>query len=315
MRPLLAAAALGVVVGCVVDLDPLRDCGDNYVDHLAGEECEPSLADSLAGYCPAGEIPGPGACNPDTCRFVPGSCTRCGNGVLDPGEACDPEDMNQPTCLFGGVAQCRSDCTIDQSACARGCGDRVVDLDQGEECDPGPVTDLTDKGVPVEIDCRELSSPIKLRAYGSGIVTRCVECKWDRSNCSYCGNELLEDQEVVLKENLQALPEVCDRDYAGTGLERPPVDRTALYEHCRKDTACNGFGDYECAYTCINSCTGFGPPPGGMDPECCTPKGDDCPYQGEDVKEGRWPCCYEKAHPGTLRADQCSFSGPYFVCE
>jgi hypothetical protein len=54
---------------------------------------------------------------------------RCGNGVLDPGETCDPPD---PTPIPGVVppqATCRPDCTF--------CGDAVVQAADGETCDDG----------------------------------------------------------------------------------------------------------------------------------------------------------------------------------
>ncbi|MBZ5707887.1 hypothetical protein [Nannocystis pusilla] len=301
MRPLLVVT-LAAVVGCIVDLDPRRDCGDAYVDELAGEECEPSQAESLAGYCPAGEIPGPGACDPTTCRFVPDSCTRCGNGVLDPGEACDPKDTNQPSCLFGGVAQCRSDCTIDQSKCARGCGDGVVDVDLGEECDLGPVNDVTDKAAPV--DCRELPGPTAGRPYGSGVSTDCVKCMWDRSNCRYCGNERLENLDVVADEQLhidfdskiKALPEVCDGDQA---------DPKALSQYCQDRCDAGGF-TVACAFTCADKCDEFLEP--ADDPAelaCCTPSGSACPNDEKgELYKGRLPCCGVPASDPPV--DRCS---------
>src|SRR5262249_16117259 len=52
---------------------------------------------------------------------------RCGNGVLDPGETCDPPD---PTPIPGVVPPqptCRPDCTF--------CGDGIVLAGDGETCD------------------------------------------------------------------------------------------------------------------------------------------------------------------------------------
>ncbi|MBU1511293.1 hypothetical protein KKD52_13110, partial [Myxococcota bacterium] len=50
----------------------------------------------------------------------------CGDGFLDPGEACDGSQMTATTCdELGyydqqGVLTCRSDCTFDLSVCTGG---------------------------------------------------------------------------------------------------------------------------------------------------------------------------------------------------
>ena len=49
----------------------------------------------------------------------------CGNGVLDPGETCDPP--GSPAGPNGNI--CRPDCTV--------CGDGVVQMSDGEQCDDG----------------------------------------------------------------------------------------------------------------------------------------------------------------------------------
>ncbi|WAS94315.1 hypothetical protein [Nannocystis punicea] len=292
---LLVAAGLGGTLGCVVQLDLQPDCGDGYVDRLAGEECEPSQADSMVGFCAAGEVPGPGACDRSTCIFDRGACTRCGNGLLDPGEACDPMDMSSPPCPIEGSARCRSDCTIDVSGCPRACGDGVVD--ENEECDDGLVTDVTDKGAPIRIDCTTLDGP-NFRAYGGGESTRCIECKWDRSNCHYCGNQLLESADVLDKEDelRDAKPEVCD------GEVDPDPQALSLFCQAR----CNAGGlMVACAYACNESCDAFLAPPGDVpDNGCCTPRSANCPYNDKgEIYKNREPCC--GFPPGDLPEDPC----------
>jgi hypothetical protein len=61
----------------------------------------------------------------------------CGNGVMDPGEECDPSDIVNSTCTAllgygGGYSACSDACTIDPSACS----DAVL-IDNGD----GTVTD------------------------------------------------------------------------------------------------------------------------------------------------------------------------------
>lgn len=81
-----------------------------------------------------------------------GGNSTCGNGVVDPGEGCDPAEGSVPGCRFNctfcgdGVLQeaagenceiagpdsfdaCRDDCTF--------CGDGIIQQGEGEECDDG----------------------------------------------------------------------------------------------------------------------------------------------------------------------------------
>jgi virginiamycin B lyase len=78
-------------------------CGDGILNATCGEQCEP---------------PVPGRCD-DTCQRIP----FCGDGTVDPGEACDDGDLN------GTPGHCGSTCALP------GCGDGV--LDPGEACDDG----------------------------------------------------------------------------------------------------------------------------------------------------------------------------------
>ncbi len=86
-------------------------CGDRHVNTAAGEQCDD-------GNTVAGD-----GCSPQ-CQIE-----ACGNGVLDPGEACDE----------GGVdtTNCDSDCTRPA------CGDRHVNTAAGEDCDDGGVDTTT----------------------------------------------------------------------------------------------------------------------------------------------------------------------------
>lgn len=284
------AAALGGAAACLIDLDPPRDCGDGYVDTLAGEDCEPGLPDSYAGRCEElGQVARPAACAADTCTFNPAGCGRCGNGVVDAGEQCDPADMNQPTCPGEGVATCRDDCTIDDSGCPP-CGNGVIDID--EECDKA----ADNSGAMV--DCRDLISPGGIaRRYGSGHATDCTSaCKWNRSLCSYCGNDRLESDDVMgvfvdFEGDITPPPEVCDNDQA---------DRDKLVDFCQQTEVCGGNFRVECSAGCAPGCLDFTAPPDG-DASCCTARGEDCPYNQNppfDLKdETRAPCCRQFTHP------------------
>lgn len=88
-------------------LSCFQACGNGTVDTAAGEQCDPA---AMPSGCAAGE-----GCLP---AGSPGECTcepLCGNGTLDPGEACDP--LTASTCAAG--QPCNSDCTCPPPpACA-----------------------------------------------------------------------------------------------------------------------------------------------------------------------------------------------------
>lgn len=118
----------------------------------------------------------------------------CGNGLREPGEACDGTDLGPETCLaLTGLSEgdlaCLPDCTYDVSDCFA-CGDGVVS--GGEACDgtalaPGTATceDLGLAGQPTcASDCRSV----------------------DYDTCTPCGNGLCE---VDLGESAQACPSDC----------------------------------------------------------------------------------------------------------
>ncbi|WAS94316.1 hypothetical protein [Nannocystis punicea] len=305
----LLAAALGVAAGCLIELDPQADCGDGFIDALAQEDCEPSLPDSYADRCAElGQVAGPAACDPKSCRFTPSGCSSCGNGVLDPGEECDPEDMTAPTCPGEGVATCRDNCTVDRSACSA-CGNGMVDLD--EECDFA--LDLDD--LALEVPCTDLDSPAGItRRYGSGSSTKCTsKCEWDRSQCSYCQNDKLEGDEVVdglyvdFEQTIQPAPEVCDNQQA---------DPEALVIHCQG--ACGSNYRVECKFKCADDCQAFDKTANLPTEElgCCTARGEACPYdpQTGDLMPGRNDCCRKLTHPEENPCEPVNFPILINVC-
>lgn len=293
MRPglLLAlplAASIGVAAACLIGLDPVANCGDGYVDALAGEDCEPQVPDSYASRCEElGQVASPAACAADSCTFDAEGCARCGNGVVDEGEQCDPAAPNPPSCPGEGEASCRSDCTLDLGGCIA-CGNGVVDID--EECDYA----ADNSGV--EVDCTGLKSPGGVaRRYGSGVSTQCTgKCEWDRSLCSYCQNDLLEgagvtDVYVDFENTIKPPPEVCDNGHA---------DHDKLVEFCQQTEICGGNYRVECAAECDSTCR-FAAPPDDAELDCCTAQGADCPYDkltGE-LRTGRVDCCRRFTHP------------------
>ncbi|MBU1242226.1 formylglycine-generating enzyme family protein [Myxococcota bacterium] len=106
----------------------------------------------------------------------------CGDGFLDPGEACDQGEFTVTTCqqlgfyVQNGTLGCNSDCTIDTSVCALQCGDGIVSTVHGEDCegtDPGSQT------------CQGLSLG------GGTLACRPETCRFDVSGCelqAVCGD-------------------------------------------------------------------------------------------------------------------------------
>jgi len=80
----------------------------------------------------------PDATDPDA---ADASGPHCGDGVVEGGEACDGDDLNDQTCATLGFAYgrlaCRADCTLDADGCddVPVCGDGLVEGD--ETCDDG----------------------------------------------------------------------------------------------------------------------------------------------------------------------------------
>jgi len=119
-------------------------CGDGACDsQAAGEDCATCPAD-----CDECDKCGNGTCDEgESCNACPDDCGECcPNSVCDLGfgETCDscPDDCECPdpcgdgTCDDAGGETCLS-CTEDCGPCPPGCGDGIVQVELGEECDDG----------------------------------------------------------------------------------------------------------------------------------------------------------------------------------
>ena len=130
--------------GCSALCDSTEPCGDGIVtvalgevcddgNHVAGDGCSPDCRSTetcgdgivtvaLGEVCDDGNHLSGDGCSPD-CR----SAETCGNGITDPGEQCDAG--------FLATALCDLDCTVVL------CGDGLVNVVAGEQCDDGNTID------------------------------------------------------------------------------------------------------------------------------------------------------------------------------
>ncbi|MBU1244586.1 SUMF1/EgtB/PvdO family nonheme iron enzyme [Myxococcota bacterium] len=107
----------------------------------------------------------------------------CGDGFLDPGEACDGDQMSVTTCAELGyydqteTLTCQSDCTFDLAVCTGGrCGDGNIQAGEGEQCEGEDLNGTS---------CEDLE-------LGSGTLS-CEDCKFVVLACelgSPCGDQV-----------------------------------------------------------------------------------------------------------------------------
>ncbi|MDY0004163.1 MAG: hypothetical protein RBU30_22885 [Polyangia bacterium] len=158
---------------------------------------------------------------------LPDGSERCGNGILDQGEACDGELLGGATCLSqgftGGALACTSLCIFDYRGCegAPECGNHL--REPGEACDGtdlGGATCLGFTGLP------------------HGTLTCTSSCALDGSGCHYCGNGSIGG------------PEECDGDLGGATCVSLGYTAGVLAcgQDCRFDVGgCTTCGDGICS--------------------------------------------------------------------
>jgi hypothetical protein len=127
-----AGGTIACNADCTFDTSGCADaeCGDGMLQD--GESCD---CGNPAGKCTPAQLdnqtctslPGGGfsggvlGCVPSTCTFDSAACTACGNGAIDPGEACDSADLAGQTCqsqgFDAGTLACSPMCTFNTGGC------------------------------------------------------------------------------------------------------------------------------------------------------------------------------------------------------
>jgi len=119
----------------------------------------------------------------------------CGDGMIDPGEYCDGENLNGETCeslgYVGGTLTCSEYCNFDPSGCVT-CGNGTIDI--GEDCDGTDVGghSCLAHGFPMggTIDCHTDCTLDLTGCCGNGVLGGSEECDdgntadWD--GCNSC---------------------------------------------------------------------------------------------------------------------------------
>lgn len=107
--------------------------------------------------------------------------TVCNNGIIEPDEECDGDDLNGQSCVelkyVSGELGCTSDdCTFDTTGC-EACGNGDVDTD--EQCDELNLDGNT---------CWKLG-------FDNGVLGCHEDCRFDTSACDKCGNGVIDGPE------------------------------------------------------------------------------------------------------------------------
>jgi hypothetical protein len=277
MRAAITSLALagGLALGCLVELPRGRSCGDGWWDPEY-EECDPSSSDRsyMAGMkCPSGADAL--RCT-DQCTLELLPCpTRCGDGIVDADEECDPGRA----CVDDDECGPNQTCYLPLSQC------------------------MPDDGYGPNLDCSHYATEAigMDKPYTAGTVERCTEhCVFGRNECSFCGDG---QRDASYDDFVQGGPatfpaEVCDGNEVQLGaLEAHCGDLCPPLEPVNADVV------ILCAFECNAKCNGF--EPGDPDaPGCCLAKDAPCPT--DDIQGvPDLPCCSWLEDPELLAQQKC----------
>ncbi len=183
------------LAGCTLDgtcVPPAERC--NGVDDDCDASCDDGFtccAGSARACSTLGFFTGSALCRGDCSGFDTSTCSNCGNGTRNPGEACDGVDLGGASCtslgmgFAGGTLRCAAGCALDTSSCTR-CGNGTIDA--SESCDG------TNLG---GASCTSIGM-----GFGGGTLRCGASCGFDVSSCTRCGNGTIDAGESCDGANL-----------------------------------------------------------------------------------------------------------------
>lgn len=141
----------------------------------------------------------------ETSTTTGGPAGVCQDGMRDPGELCDQDDLGDWTCAdFGGgagVPSCNEDCTLDTTPCGSKGGCMNGELDPGEQCDPSAKSEFGDN------DCEKATGDVA----PGGMLACTNECVMTTGAC--CLPESTQCEELLRQTDFECCPGfVCRLD-------------------------------------------------------------------------------------------------------
>lgn len=255
-------------------------CGDGILGD--DEWCDRDIfAEGYTSCADVGNYSGGSLKCTDKCEIDESGCiARCGNGILDKDEFCDPKgpifDKDADTCndwIPGtvGTLSCTKTCTVDYSQCQAKptayCGDGIVNT-ANEECDDTAfVANVT--------TCAGYSNQ-----FVSGNLKCTKDCKYDFSDCHApsCGDKILDANEECDGSNFMYGIKTCV-DYSSTAYKGGLLKCT---DKCTIDTS-------ECISTAAVCNNGILEEGEYCDTNKFIDNEDDCTYWG-DFESGKVTC-------------------------
>ncbi|MFO0713573.1 MAG: putative metal-binding motif-containing protein [Sandaracinus sp.] len=181
--------------GCALDatcVPPAETC--NGVDDDCDASCDDGFtccAGSTRACNAFGFFSGTALCRGDCSGFDTSTCSNCGNGTRNMGEACDGADLGGASCTSlgmgyaGGTLRCAAGCAFDTSSCTR-CGNGTID--SGEQCDGATLGGAT---------CASIGM-----GFAGGTLSCGPSCTYVTSGCTRCGNGTIDGGEQCDGANL-----------------------------------------------------------------------------------------------------------------
>ncbi|MFO0755253.1 MAG: hypothetical protein U0359_02105 [Byssovorax sp.] len=174
---------------CKLDTTKCDACHNGVIQPALGEECDFDAMNKplILATCQSLGFMSPNnpGCDP-SCHYDITPCL-CGNGMIDPGEQCDGQNLGGKSCadegFGGGQLACDPSCKFLFSGCTT-CGNGMIE--GAEVCDGN---DLGGKS------CQSLG-------FSGGQLACSPACQLITNGCTACGNGLVEQGEQCDGQNL-----------------------------------------------------------------------------------------------------------------